>query len=379
MPTAIGRYQVRSVLGSGAFATVYLATDPVLDTDVAVKVLDEVHAGDPDLRRRFIDEARTMRQVAGDRLVTIHDIGEAEGQPYLVMSAHRSGTLRNRLADVDGPLADGQILRMIDEIAACLRSLHAHGVVHRDVSPSNLLIDGDSTTRSPDELLGDGERLVLGDFGIARSADRTNVTIGGGTVGYMAPEQGRPTIDVDHRADVFAATQVVDDAVRLASPQTAQRLAAAIERGHAIAPGDRHDSIDEWHDDLSGSLTATQRTSAVPRRRLGLLLVAIALLATVVAVLIPRSADAPGDAPGDTIPAPQIIGPDELLLGDPAEYTHENRAGSTYRWTLPDGETSEQLRVQVTADDLDGFTIELTEDDGRATRSNTLTVTVRSR
>ena len=367
------------MLGTGAFATVYLADDPVLDTEVAVKVLAARHADDPDLRSRFIDEARTMRQVTGDRLVTIHDVGEAAGQPYLVMSVHRSGTLRDRIAATSSPIADEQLLRLIDEIAACLTAVHAHGVVHRDVTPSNLLVDGEATERSPTQLLGDNERLVLADFGIARSTDRTNVTVGGGTIGYMAPEQGRPSVGVDHRADVFGATQVIDDAARLADPLTAQRLAPAITRGHATDPDDRHASIDAWRDDLRRALVAPTQSRARSQFKWALLIAILALAATIIAVLVPREADAPDDGPIGANPAPQIIGPEELLLGDSATYTHEDRAGSTYEWTLPDGTTSDELTIEVTADDVGGFTIELTEDDGRDTSSNTLTVAVRTR
>ncbi len=367
------------MLGSGAFATVYLADDPVLDTEVAVKVLAEHHARDPDLRRRFIDEARTMRQVSSDRLVTIHDIGEADGQPYLVMSAHLTGTLRERLANIDGPIADEQLSRLIDEIAECLRPVHEAGIVHRDVTPSNLLIDGDASDDAATELLGPDERLVLGDFGIARSLDQTNVTVGGGTVGYMAPEQGRPTVDVDHRADIFAATQIVDDAARHAQPDTAARIAAQLDRGRSTDVGRRHASIDDWRSDLRASLIPATASTGFSRRRWAAMIIATVVIATVVALLLPRGVDAPGDTPGDTTPTPQIIGPDELLLGDSGLYTHENRTGSTYQWTLPDGSTSDELTIEVTADELDGVTIELSEDDGRTTRSSTLAVTVRTR
>lgn len=364
----IGRYPIRRVLGTGAFGTVYLADDPVLDTPVAVKVLAPQHAAEPDLRARFIDEARTMRRMTSDRLVTVHDIGEDDGQPYFVMSAHTNGTLRDRIAGLSGPIDEGQIARLVDGLAACLRAVHAHGVVHRDVTPSNLLLDGGDADRRPDELLGPHERLVLGDFGIARSTDRTDVTVGGGTVGYMAPEQGRPTIAVDARADLYAATQIVDDAARLADPKLGARLAPALRRGRAADPDDRHPDVEEWHRDLRSSLGGRTRS-----RRSAIAVVGLLLLAVGLAVILLRPDGA------DSTPGPQIIGPDELLLGDSADYTHENRPGSTYRWTLPDGSQSDALVVTVTADAIDGPVIRLTEDDGGTRRTSSLTVEVRNR
>lgn len=384
MPDAIGRYRVERVLGAGAFATVYLAHDPVLDAEVAVKLLAPQHAADPDVRARFIDEARTMRRLDSDRLVAVHDIGEHESQPFFVMPALRSGTLRDRLAEAT-ELTTADVERVTTDLAACLNAVHAGGVVHRDVTPANVLIDGDAATRA-DELLGADERLVLGDFGIARAADRTAVTVGGGTVGYMAPEQGRVGYDIDHRADIFAATQIVDDMVRLAEPSVATRMAPEIDRGRAANPDQRPSTADEWRDELLGSLRGASRSRERPRDGVtqpakrptnrpalvfvGLLVVALAAIAA--AIVASRGGD------DDTPARPRIVGPEELLLGDSAEYTHEERDGSTYEWTLPDGSTSDSLTVTVTAETIDGVTISLAEDDGRTEYTNSLTVEVRS-
>jgi eukaryotic-like serine/threonine-protein kinase len=92
MPSQIDRYDVKELLGSGSFAAVYRAYDPALDADVAIKVLADHHSAVHDVRERFIREARLLRRLASDRLVTVHDIGEWRGQPYLVMEAVAGGS-----------------------------------------------------------------------------------------------------------------------------------------------------------------------------------------------------------------------------------------------------------------------------------------------
>ena len=179
MPVRLGRYVIRRRLGSGTFAAVFEADDPALDAPVALKVLADHHSADPDVRNRFIREARLLRRSHSPRLVTIHDIGEENGQPYLVMELVSGGTLEQRLA-ATGPLGRSDLARLVDELEACLVELERVGVVHRDIKPSNLLV---RSSRRSDALLGPDEQLVLADFGLARSTDASGLTVGGGTVG----------------------------------------------------------------------------------------------------------------------------------------------------------------------------------------------------
>lgn len=256
-----------SVLGVGAYATVFLAHDPVLHTEVAIKLLARQHADDPDVRARFVAEGRTMQSLTCDRLVAVHDMGEHDGKPYLVMTAYRSGTLRSRLDEALRPIDDAQILTLVDELAACLHDVHASGVIHRDLSPTNVLIDGDADATG--QLIGSGERLVLGDFAPARSTSRVRLTTGASN--FTAPEQGRPGFRIDKRADLFAATQIVDEALRLAERSTYERTRPAIEQGRSVDPDQRHESVDEWADDLRAAIVGRRPQ----RRRVGVLLAAL--------------------------------------------------------------------------------------------------------
>ena len=203
-----GRYETERVIGRGAFGTVYQACDPVLDSSVAIKVLADNYSADPETRERFINEARVLRRVGTERLVSVHDIGEERGQPYFVMELASGGTLANRLAERSLPLELEDLQHLINEMHAAIRTVHDARVIHRDIKPSNLLIQGDRQTGGA-SLLAPGERLVLGDFGLARDMDATGLTVAGGTDGFMAPEQQEVGATVDERADIYAATAVL--------------------------------------------------------------------------------------------------------------------------------------------------------------------------
>ena len=199
---AIGRYRVVRLLGTGGFATVYLARDDRLDTDVAVKVLAENWSHDEEITRRFVEEARLLRRCDDDRVVRVHTIEELDdGRPYFVMDYADAGTLADRmLAHVDGGTRYELVeaLALSCELADCLTVVHDCGIVHRDLKPSNVLF---RTSRA-------GERMVLGDFGLARQLlTATGRTILAGTPEYVAPEQADPARAgaVDERADVYAA------------------------------------------------------------------------------------------------------------------------------------------------------------------------------
>jgi serine/threonine protein kinase len=195
MPSAVGRYRIDRVLGSGAFASVWLAHDGVLDAQVAVKVLAGGLIDDLDVRNRFLEEAKILRRADSERLVRVHDIGELDdGRPYFVMSYADRGTLADRMRDRDLPV--GEALRLATEVARGVEVINRLGVIHRDLKPSNVLFQ--STTDG-------GERLLLADLGLAKALAHASgaFTLPVGTPGYMSPEQARFGGGLDVRADVY--------------------------------------------------------------------------------------------------------------------------------------------------------------------------------
>ncbi|RJL31874.1 serine/threonine-protein kinase [Bailinhaonella thermotolerans] len=191
--TGDARYRRSELLGAGAFASVWRGHDEELDVAVAVKVLAENWARRPAVRRRFLQEARILRQVSSRHVVRVFDLGEADGLPYLVMTLADQGTLQDLLARGAVPLDEA--VGMMRQICAGVGDLHGFGVIHRDLKPANILIATD-----PDG----GRVLLVADLGLAKAAtDPTGLTVGG-TPGYMAPEQRQPGASVDERTDVYA-------------------------------------------------------------------------------------------------------------------------------------------------------------------------------
>ena len=186
------------VLGSGAFATVWLGEDPSLEAQVAIKVLAENWANNADVRERFLTEARLLRRVDDPRLVRVFDVGvtdDEEARPYFVMEYVPGGTL----ADQIGSLSTREALSYGVAAAEAVQVLHDAGIVHRDVKPSNLLIDDRSTP----------PRLVVSDLGSAKVlAEASGFTVTTGTPIYMAPEQVHQIDGFDGRADVYAVAAV---------------------------------------------------------------------------------------------------------------------------------------------------------------------------
>ncbi|MEU8084868.1 protein kinase [Micromonospora sp. NPDC049101] len=196
-PLRIGPYAIERLLGVGSFATVWLGYDPALDAHVAIKVLAENWSHDLRVRERFRDEARLLRRLEHERLVRVHAVGELpDGRPYAVLAWADGGSLRDRLAT--GELPAPAALRLLGEICAGVAVLHRHGVVHRDLTPGNILFH----SAGPDDP--DAERVLIADLGLAKAlAAASGLTARAGTPGYMAPEQDDPGAVVDTRADVY--------------------------------------------------------------------------------------------------------------------------------------------------------------------------------
>ncbi|MFH9657309.1 serine/threonine-protein kinase [Streptomyces sp. NPDC017248] len=191
----IGRYRLERPLGSGAFATVWLAHDPGLQAPVAVKVLAENWSQRLDVRERFLAEARLLRQAGSGRVVQVYDIGELpDGRPYFVMEYAGCGTLADLLAGGVPPVPDA--LALTAEAARGAAALHEAGIVHRDIKPANVLLH-----TAPDGA----RRVLLADLGLAKSLAQASVlTLAAGSAGYRPPEQAEPGAGIDERADVYS-------------------------------------------------------------------------------------------------------------------------------------------------------------------------------
>jgi predicted Ser/Thr protein kinase len=187
-----GRYELEELVGHGGMSSVYRARDSLLERNVALKVLHEQYNADDDFVERFKREARSVAQLQHPNIVTVIDRGEADGRQYIVFE-YIDGENLKELVVRKGRLDIREALEIAVEVARGLAFAHGQGLVHRDVKPQNVLLNGDG-------------RAKVTDFGIARSVDVEGMTETGtvlGTSTYIAPEQasGQP---VDAQTDVYA-------------------------------------------------------------------------------------------------------------------------------------------------------------------------------
>ena len=240
-----GRYRLDGLLGTGGVADVHRAWDARLARYVAVKVFrpgEDLAAG-----RRFDVEVTTLAGLSHPALVAVHDAGHDAGQAFVVLGLVEGGTLRDRLGD--GPLGTGEVRVLGARLADALDHVHAHGVVHRDVKPSNVLVDRDGTA-------------FLADFGLARLVDSTRLTRADqvvGTAAYLAPEQvrGEP---VGPAADVYALGLVLLECLTGRREYEGGDVEAAVARLH------RPPHVpDHLPDDLAGLLRRMTATDPAAR------------------------------------------------------------------------------------------------------------------
>jgi serine/threonine protein kinase/formylglycine-generating enzyme required for sulfatase activity len=280
----IGHYEVLQVLGRGAFGIVLRAFDETLQRVVALKVLAPEVAATSPARKRFLREARSSAQVRHENVVQVYEVGE-QPLPYLAMEFIPGQTLQQRL-DRTGPLDVPEVLRIGRQIAEGLAAAHAMDLIHRDIKPGNILLEGAQ------------HKVKLTDFGLARAADDASISQSGliaGTPMYMAPEQAKGET-LDHRADLFSLGSVLYQmvsgrppfranstmgvlkrvaeeqprAIRELIPETPQWLCDIITKLHAKTPDDRFQSAREVAEvlaDCEDRLKANARTADFPRIR----------------------------------------------------------------------------------------------------------------
>jgi serine/threonine protein kinase len=278
----IGKYQIQAVIGRGGMGTVYEAIDPLINRKIALKTMIPGLAENPDLRARFLREAQAAGGLRHRNIVTVYDLGEDKGQPYIAME-FIEGTDLEKVIHKREPLSIEWKLDVIRQICEGLAYAHRNGIVHRDVKPANI------------RVTPEGEVKIM-DFGIAHLQSST-MTRGGvvlGTVHYMAPEQIQGQ-KVDHRADIFSVGAIAYELIALRKPFDGETITAVIfkithEKADPAAlpttdysPGleaivmkalardvkERYQGLDEMHQDLERLVRETapkllKRSDPVP-------------------------------------------------------------------------------------------------------------------
>jgi len=262
----IGRYEILGELGHGAMGVVYKATDPKIGRTVAIKTLSSTGLGSTELeqyRARFLVEAKSAGRLNHPNVVAVHDVTDDEhGRPCLVLEFVEGTTLDRLVLEEHLPFT--RLLELICQTARALAYAHAHGIIHRDVKPANIMVTQTGQAK-------------LSDFGIAK-LEGTSMTIAGqvmGTPAFMSPEQCTGT-GVDHRSDIFSlgavlytlstgekpfpgdtftsvaykVVHIVQAPVRELNPSLPEQLDAILGRCLAKDPAARYASADELANDL---------------------------------------------------------------------------------------------------------------------------------
>jgi TolB-like protein len=198
--TRLGAFEIIAPLGAGGMGEVYRARDRKLDRDVAIKVLPQSVAADPDTLARFEREAKAVAALSHQNILAIHDFGNQDGIAYAVMELLEGETLRGKLDA--GPIAQKQAVDCALQIARGLSAAHGKGIVHRDLKPENLFVTRDGHLKILDFGLAKRVESVSAEIAPTRSGHTEPGTIMG-TAGYMSPEQVKG-FPVDHRSDIFS-------------------------------------------------------------------------------------------------------------------------------------------------------------------------------
>lgn len=267
--STLAGYRIESLVARGGMGVVYRATQLALERPVALKVIARELAGKEGFRERFLRESRLAASLDHPSVVPVYDAREEDGELIVAMRLIEGGDLR-KLIDREGPLAPDRAVALLRQVAEALDAAHAAGIVHRDVKPHNILVEG--------------ERAYLSDFGLAKAYAETGPGPGPGasivgTVEYMAPEQWRGE-RVGPAADVYALGCVLYEALTGiapyarreadSEPELPRGIDTVIERAVAKDPSQRYRTAGELiaaAEEREGATPAATRVLAGPRDR----------------------------------------------------------------------------------------------------------------
>jgi predicted Ser/Thr protein kinase len=265
----LGQYEIGEQLGQGGMATVYLARQKNIDRTVAIKIMPHYFMGDPSFLKRFEQEVKVIAGLAHPHVLPVHDYGEIDGRPYIVMAHMSGGTLADRIRQ--GPMPTRDVVKLIAQIADGLDLAHRKGIIHRDFKPSNVLLD-------------ENGNAYLADFGIAKVSESNLQLTGSGMVGtpaYMAPEMGESGM-VTAAIDIYAlgitlyqmltgrypfqgdtpirvmmahAQDPIPD-VREARPELPEAVSQVVKKAMAKRPEDRFSTAHDLAEALRTAITA---------------------------------------------------------------------------------------------------------------------------
>ena len=221
--TPFGRYRLVELLGRGGMGEVWRAYDTATDRMVAIKLLPTYLSDDETFQQRFRRESHAVARLNNPHIIPIHFYGEIDGRLYVDMRLIEGRDLQSVLAD--GPLEPARAVRIVEQVAKALHATHKVGLVHRDVKPSNILLEDD-------------DFAYLIDFGIARAIEEPRLTKTGNTIGtfhYMAPERLIDYASDDARADIYSLTCVLYECLTGRPPFDSANVGSLIA-AHLTAP-----------------------------------------------------------------------------------------------------------------------------------------------
>jgi len=219
----LGRYRLIEPIGTGGMAAVYRAHDPMLEREVAIKILSAALARDRSFRRRFQEEARALGRVEHPNLVRIYAVGREGPVSYYAMELI-DGLPLSEILGARGRFSTSETLAVFNQFLQGLEAVHRAGIIHRDIKPANIMLDRSG-------------RVVLMDFGLARRLDRRTLTVAGSVLGtpeYMSPEQACGD-KADERSDLYAAGVVLYEMLSGRPPFYGQDTISILRR-HVEAP-----------------------------------------------------------------------------------------------------------------------------------------------